>query len=544
MPGGGELALVSFGNQNAAFNGNPQETNFYKVYHRQTHFSQESITIPLDGPNELMMDTPVRVRAKIPRHADLLTDLAFVFRVPEMYSKQFGPSGEEYLPAFRWIHALGPLLLDNIAIFVGGSKVQEFPGEWLVARATTDMPTDQFLKWRALVGDIPELHTPEWGIYGKSPSYPFAQGEYPHAVVDACGNLMNPSTPERTIRVPLPFWFTEHLGRALPLIGLQLHEVEVQLTLRPLREIYRIMDPATQRDAVRYGRGLFVDAAKPTSYDPATPTAYDNLTFQCDYRTILPANGAIQEFYTDVGTRVPTQEGFVMNAHLEGTYIYLTEKEQQMFAARELSYLVHQVQTFRFPSITTRTKLELDAHGLTSRLLFYARRSDAIESRNDYLNLSNWKSLSQAPYWPPPVGTPVPNSGVFKEFQQRDCIRSVRLVIAGNELFEEKQAQFFELQTPYTAHVGQGTAGLTPGSGVRPSDIMAPLYCLPFALNASDHFQPSGALNMSRLREIQLEVDPWPLDPDSLYAYDMTVFVESLNILKILNGMGGMAWAV
>ena len=90
MPGNGELALVAYGNQNKVFNGNPQMTYFYKVFQRYTHFSQESFTIPLDGPNELMLDAPIRLRAKIPRHADLLTELTFVFRVPEIYSKIWG----------------------------------------------------------------------------------------------------------------------------------------------------------------------------------------------------------------------------------------------------------------------------------------------------------------------------------------------------------------------------------------------------------------------------------------------------------------------
>jgi hypothetical protein len=73
---------------------------------------------------------------------------------------------------------------------------------------------------------------------------------------------------------------------------------------------------------------------------------------------------------------------------------------------------------------------------------------------------------------------------------------------------------------------------------------MGPIYHLPFSLNSSDHFQPSGTLNTSRLREIQLEVQPWELDPASPYAYDFTVFVESLNVVKYLNGMAGLAFAL
>jgi hypothetical protein len=544
MPGGGELALVAYGNQNTTFNGNPEFTYFYKIFRRHTHFSQESITIPMDGPNEMMMDAPIRIRAKIPRHADLLTELTFVFRIPEIYSKIYVVGEDnQRVPAFRWIHMLGPLIIDMVGIYVGGTKVQEFPGEWIAARAAADLPADQYAKWRTLVGDVPELTEPEWGVYGHAASYPFQKGEYPNTVADPSGEPTAPSIPGRTIRVPLPFWFSETLGRALPLVALQLHEVEVQISLRTLREIYRIMDVNFQREPNRYGRSLIPDPTKPTSYDPATPGTNDNLTFQNDYEVYDDPTGSLRHFFTDAGEPIPVQDGFVMNAHLEGNYVYLTEREQTMFAARELWALVHQVQTFTFPNTVTRKKLDLDAHGVTHRILFYGRRSDAIPFRNDYTNLSNWKSLGQAPYWPI-TGAPMPNSGLLMPYTQRDILRSARLICAGNELFEEKPADFFEVHTPYTTMTGGGTSGLTAGSNVRPPDVFGPLYHIPFALRSSDHDQPSGSLNMSRLREIQLEVETWPVDPDGTYTYDFTVFVESMNIIKYLNGMAGMGFAV
>lgn len=549
MPGGGQLPLVAYGNQNRTFNGNPSVTHFYKVFKQYTHFSMESITIPMDGPNELQMDTPVRIRAKIPRHADLLRELTFVFRVPEIYSKIWDRASEERAPrqpAFRWIHMLGPMLIDNLAIFVGGSKIQEFPGEWIAARAALDLPTDQYLRWRELVGDVPELHSPEWGIYGRGASYPFQKGEYPHTVADASAGVASaPSIPERTIRVPLPLWFSEESGRALPLVALQLHEVEIQITLRPLREIYRIMDDSpAQREPNRYGRTLDLDPLLPTSNDPTDPMAYDNLTLQNEYAAFIDPTGSLRYFYTDAGQPIPAQDGFVMNAHLEGTYIYLTEKEQIMFAERELHHLVHQVQTFRFPTVTTLTKLDLDAHGLLQRIVFFGRRSDAVEMRNDYINLSNWKSLSQAPYWPN-AGSAVPNSGRLVPYTQRDLLKSARLLIAGNEMYESRPAPFFEHHQAYfgVPQTG-GSSSLTAGSGIRPEDVMGPLYQMNFALNGGDHSQPTGTLNASRLREIQLEVEPWPLDPYSLYAVDFTVFCENLNVVKYLNGMAGLAFAI
>jgi len=551
MPGGGQIGIVAFGNQNRLFNGNPEMTYFYKVFKRYTHFSQENISITLDGPNQMMMDTPIKLRAKIPRHADLLTDLSFVFDLPEMYSKIFNiPNQVNDLsgtPSFRWVHMLGPMIIDTLSIYVGGSQIQTFPGEWIAVRATTDMSADRYLKWKNLVGDMSELNNPEWGAFGNSPNYPFQKGEYPHNVQDPTNPTVAtaPSVPGREIRVPLPFWFSESWGRALPLVSLQLHEVEVQIQLKTLREIYRIMDNTFQSEPVRYGRRLINNPAYPTTMVQGAPTPpFNNLTLQANYNTWfdVSANLSINNFYTQAGALVPRQEGFVMNARLEGNYVYLTEREQVFFAERELTHVVHQVQTFTFPSITSRTRLDLDVHGLINRFVFFGRRSDAIESRNDYINLSNWKYLNQAPYWPLSPAAPVPNSGQLISYAQRDILRSARLLLAGNELQEEKPAQFFEVQVPFMTTTGSGVAALN--GGFSPENVMGPIYQMTFGLHASDHEQPSGTLNTSRIREVQLEVQPWDLDPYSPFAYDFTVYCETINTVKFTNGMAGLGFAI
>lgn len=231
-----------------------------------------------------------------------------------------------------------------------------------------------------------------------------------------------------------------------------------------------------------------------------------------------------------------------MNAHLEGNFIYLTDKERIMFVERELHSLVHQVQLFRFPGVATRTKLDMDIHNLVHRIVFFGRRSDAIQSRNDFLNCSNWKYLNQAPYWPA-TGATTSNAGRLIPYSQRDVLQSARILCAGNELFEEKPAIYFEVQNPYTTTTGGGISGLMPGA-LKPDDVLGPIYHLPFALHASDHVQPSGTLNTSRLREIQLEVQPHALDPNSPYVYDFTVYVESLNRIVYKNGMAGLEFAI
>ena len=449
---------------------------------------------------------------------------------------------------------LGAFMIENVMISIEGSKVQSFPGEWIAVRATADMSAERYAKWCAMVGHTPEIHSPEWGVHGKSASYPFQKGSYPHAVADPSGATIPiaPSIHGRQLRIPLPFWFSEGWGTALPLIALQLHTVEVTINLRPLRELYRLMDDYFQSEPTRSGRRLLYNPGLPTQNDPTAmlPAGvnqpYTNLTLQTNYQSYLDVSGSLRNFFTDpTAPSIPRQDGFIMNAHLEGNYVYLTESERNTFVKHELTHLVHQVQTFPFPSIVSQQRLKLDIHGLLHRLIFFARRTDAIPSRNDYLNLTNWKYANQAPYWPLNGTNPyTPNSGQLISYAQRDILRTARLLLDGNELQEAKPANYYEVQVPFMTTEREGVGPSGGGQGQKPNDVLGPLYQMAFCLNASDHVNPSGSLNVSRIRDVSLEVTPWDLDPYSAFAYDFTVYEETLNLIRFTNGMGGVAFAI
>ena len=89
MAGGGLYILVAYGSQNVILSGNPDFTYFYMILKKYSHFSFESVELPLEGPQELFFDEPIQLRAKIQRIGDLLSDLYFTFSLPDIYSKYF-----------------------------------------------------------------------------------------------------------------------------------------------------------------------------------------------------------------------------------------------------------------------------------------------------------------------------------------------------------------------------------------------------------------------------------------------------------------------
>jgi len=516
MTGGGLLALVAYGSQNVILSGNPQMTFFYKVFKRYSHFSFENVATQLEGPDQLFYDQPIRVRAKIERIADLVSDMYFSFQIPDIFSKYVSPVTRTYQYEFQWVNYIGCAIIQNAAFFIGGQKIQEFDGSYLLARALVDYPNAQFQKWKALVGEVPELVSPAEGLYAGGQN----QTGYPTVIrnpnLPLGAQVNRPSIFGQTIHVPLPFWFTDP-GNALPLVGLQYHDCEIQITLNPINTLYTILDASGFR--VRPGI--------------QTTASYINIQSNLpDYSTIYDVSGEIRSFLTDVGSVVPALNTWNILPRIQTTYVYLNEEERTIFATTPLSYLVHQMTPYPFPTLYNRQILDLQTHNPVERLLFVARRSDSIQFRNAFANFTNWWNYPEAPYLAPagvlPILQSAFSSGVFLPFAQRQIIQAMRVLCDGNEIQEEKPLDYFTKITPYK---------YTDGNPQQ----QIPIYT--FTLGSLST-QPKGSLNTSRIRVFQVEVAPYQLPPNTTYVYDLGIYVESINFVEIASGMGGLKYAL
>jgi hypothetical protein len=569
MPGG-LLSLVCYGNENIILNGNPQVTWFYKTFLRYTHFSQEPIQISLEGPNVLQMDAPILVKAKIPRQGDLLSDLALRVQVPDIFSKAYVSqdlSGNYVLDRkyeFAWVRHLGVRMIQSVTFTIGGQKIQEFNSDWISARAALDMDNTAYAKWRYMVGDTVEMFDPANGVYGDpSGGYPnvLAWRGSPSLPVPVQNNA--PSIPGRTLRVPLGLWFSDYMENSLPLVGLQYHDCEVQVLLRPLRELYTVLDA----NGARVRPGFQTMAPVPTDqytsvwnqqYYGTLPPSLNNLYGAADMSGVR-----MKDFLTDISGAVPFQEGWPLNATLEGTYTYVTSEERRMFAEKTLRYMVRQVQNFIYTGVTTRDMYELDVHNIATRVAYFARRSDAVAYRNQPLNLTNWMYPTKAgrPFVYPSIAapggsrvplvpqqvlvngvpTPIGYAGLNIPGLQRRILRGMNLKANGQPLFDTQDSAYFTEYVPY--RYLQGGAAAYADYGLATQSEMWPLYAYSFSLNGSSAEQPKGTLNTSRIDSLEMDVDVEPIPTLANYTYEVHIFVETLNFLEITNGMGGLKFA-
>jgi hypothetical protein len=526
MPGGGLFSLVAYGAQNVLLSGNPDFTYFYKTYKKYAHFAEESVTFAMDGPQDLSYNQPIQVRFKLQRVADLVRDIYFVFDLPDIYCKYIESfptkTGRASQTNFSWANYIGCHIIQNIGFYIGGQKIQEFNGDYITVKAQCDLNKDAYQKWQTIVGNIPELYDPANGTYAGGSTrtgYPLVynnNGQGNSTTTPA--NVNRPSIRGRQLQVPIPFWFSETTFGALPLVALQFHECEIQITLRPINELYRVLDNNGYQVAPGYTYNASPIELQPENIFYTSASDISDVT--------------INNFLTDIGTPIPLLNTWPLNPRIELTYVYVTDEERLQFSSESLQYLVRQVTLYSFDSIVSRQFVELNTHNPIERILIVPRRSDSLLYRNQNNNYTNWINPNKPPFlqangWPSTVNL-TSSTGRFVLNGQQSILRTLSILGDGNVLQEEKPIEYYTQVVPWKYVIG------TPDSN---------LIVYPFSLT-SPNTQPNGSINSSRIKSFQLDLNVYPLPTNSFYQYAVNVYVESLNWVTIASGMGGLKYAL
>ena len=95
-------------------------------------------------------------------------------------------------------------------------------------------------------------------------------------------------------------------------------------------------------------------------------------------------------------------------------------------------------------------------------------------------------------------------------------------MLNGNDRFAEREQKYFTHVQPYQHHTNIPTGGT--------------INVYSFALKPEEH-QPSGTLNMSRIDTAQLKLG------GSANVTAVNIYAHSYNVLRILSGMGGLAYS-
>jgi len=567
MPGG-LIQLVGTGAQNELVNGNPSMTHFRSVYRRHTNFAMEQIRLTMTASNlEFALSTTKTLSCKVERIANLLHDCYLVVTLPDIWSPMkytnsapmpagYDPRSNSMGYEFQWIKNIGYNLIDSVELTMNGQVIQRLTGEWMkmYSHLTHDANKRKIID--QMVGNVPELYDPA-NAYDR-------QNQYPNAIAASTLPTASPQTrvPEPSIRgrrliIPLHFWFCENPGVALPLTSLQNTDLYINVTLRGLTDLYTVID--TTSTSPTFGQRV-----KPTNF-PLSLFLSPPLT------SGLPSN--------------PTVTTWIPDFYIEANYIYLTEMEMNQLAKADQTFLV---KTLKFISkegqFGGNTDLEIPMFNLVTRIIFLSQRSDR-RSVNDWDNYTNWVDPNRAPWSSitSDTNTAMYSSGQLQvsSVAPRDGIIDGVLIFDGKERFNPKPLPFFSLQQMYKYSTGRTTE--LPG-----------IYQYSFALD-HDQYQPSGAANGSMFNKIVLRLTlqtPMPLsvsgdnaptstivcvlrstvfnqnptviaagdvgnyDPLDIvsvvqtnnnvifvFTYNVGVYVEAVNFLRIVSGLGNLVFA-
>jgi hypothetical protein len=194
-------------------------------------------------------------------------------------------------------------------------------------------------------------------------------------------------------------------------------------------------------------------------------------------------------------------------------YVYLDTTERRQFAQNAHEYLIDQLQQQQESNSGTATSA-------TYRLNFNHPVKELIWVGTP-VALSTGSSVSIVSGGATPAA--ITNaSGASSNMQ-------TKIILNGTDRFTARNLKYFTRDQVWDVHTGFGATGV--------SDSIA-LYS--FALRPEEH-QPSGTCNFSRIDTAQLWFNL--ASGTGEYINALTIFAVNYNVLRIMSGMGGLAYS-
>jgi len=563
---GGLMQLVAYGAQDVYLTGNPQITFFKAVHKRHTNFANEVIVTSLNNNASFGSNA----ECVIGRNGDLIS---------RMYLRAtLQAKGSATTSSFAWVENIGYHMLEYIELQIGGQKIDKHFSQWLNI-------------WHQLSGDANHSRGLS-EMLGNSVSN------------QKLKHFETADTNERKVKVfvPLNFWFNRNVGLALPLIALQYHEVKVlfkfananqvhlsldtpNITITPsfskceLLVDYIYLDTEERKRFAQQSHEYLIEqvqdaATKPVSAGDTTVSVDLHFNHPCKaLYWVNPAN-----HHNDIGTNSLGHGEtwvknfiirYIMNASamvagegylpqfVVGTGVSTIETGSDLATLATGSVLntAYDQTTDAHPSDNYRGLLNA-----LSSVSFVNRTSATITVSNSAVNVDLYDSISLGDNWNEQWGnipgitnqtiTSLDTAGtgigaVFStvtstatsttsvvslhkhEFSaglgRGNTITEAKLKLNGNDRMDWLDAEYYNKVQAWQHHSN------TPDHGI---------YMYSFALNPEDH-QPSGTCNFSRIDNAQLELKV----PSNSPASQVSVYAVNYNVLRIMSGMGGLAYS-
>ena len=230
---------------------------------------------------------------------------------------------------------------------------------------------------------------------------------------------------------------------------------------------------------------------------PLIALQYHDVRLEFEFNSAANCISNLNKAGTAVGTK--SENVFMSNTSVFINYIYLDSEERKRFSQASHEYLIEQLQFTGIDSVSSDSndisnKIRLNYNHPIKELIWAVVKDDIITA-DKFTNFTNGFNLN-------PVSNAI-------------------LQLNGHDRFSKQTGKYFNYVQPLTHH------SRTPSAGIN-------IYS--FALHPEDH-QPSGTCNFSRIDNATLNITT-KNSGSNLYIYAI-----NYNILRIMSGMGGIAYS-
>lgn len=548
--------------------GNPSFTHFRSVYKRHTDFAMEHYQLPFRTTNlNLPQSGSITLTARVERYAQLLNDCYLVLTLPNIYSpvvptvpgtaySQLNINSQAIGYEFAWCRNIGYNMIANVSVLINGQEVVTHSGEWMKLYADLNFDANKKAIVDEMVGNVPAMYDPANAFDRRN--------QYPHAIPSSTV-VPEPSIAGRVLTIPLHFWFCEKVGKALPLVALQYSQVDIRVELRNMYQLF----------TVREVRASLTNSGLRIAPDSSS-TVYN-----------------ISNFLSPPTMNGPTDTSLTtwrLNPYIEANYIFLSDGEHVHIAKNEHSFIIHQLDIqVANGQYGPTNDVPVLMKNLCTQLVWIAQRSDRY-LYNDYDNYTNWDSTYRLP----------PNANSFQSLStyfltsgaaldtnvsQRDILLESNLVLDGKDRFSPKPTAYFSQIENYRHQTGKTITGI-PGiysysfaldhhSGQPSGHINGSMFNRPILRNSyvqpplTNSFITNNAPGVCILKSTASNPNPTIVNPDALnaqgqrlynpgdllriiqkqdaqtylYTYNVRIFVESYNYLRVVGGVASLMFS-
>jgi len=498
------MQLVAYGAQDIYLTGNPQITFFKVVYRRHTNFSMETIQQTISGSSTISTNSGNTGTVTISRNGDLVSNVYV-----EVVSNSSIANTVD-----------GHTLVSNVECEIGGQRIDYHETEWLQVWSELTTTAEKAHGYKFMVG----ASGTTWG-----------------STIDGYN-----TGPGRCL-VPLRFWFCRNPGLALPLIALQYHEVKLKFTWGAATTNstatvwcdYIYLDTDERRRFAQVSHEYLIEQLQIQS--EGTSKASHKLNFNHPVKELIWTEGAVSDNTTKCKLVLNGHDRFAEQHNeyfrLLQPYEYHTSTPKQNIIGEHAiipSNIEHVLDATGVVTsyaasnnLATETFIAMSGETTTASgggpgnfIQVSAAQASAFTVGHHYFtthfDVSTNKQLVR-PYNRCTFVSPAGSSGAK--------------VIGFNVDIHSGEAS----QTGDTMEIfalDGDNDGLIEG---RTSSLNKKIHVYSFALKPEEH-QPSGTCNFSRIDNAQLNFSGTPPTLNNIYAVNY-------NVLRIMSGMGGLAYS-